>query len=66
MLGDMFRIPEDFPDVYKDFLNSDFVTQLDSGSKFSRVEMDKVIKMTFNKDTKTPSKLSVYLDLIIC
>ena len=56
MLGDMLRLPENFPDV----------AQLTSGSKFSQMETDKVIKITLNKDTNTPGKLSVYLDWIIC
>ena len=65
MLGDMRRLPQDIPDVYKEFLNGNFVAQLNGGWKFSRVESDKVIKMTLNKDTKTPGKLSAYLDWII-
>ena len=52
MLGDMLRLAEDFPDVYEEFLNENFVAQLTSGSKFSRVETDKVIEMTLNKDTE--------------
>ena len=57
MLGDMLRLPEDFSDVYKKF--SRFLT-------ISRVETDKVIEMTLKKDIKTPVKLSVYLNWIIC
>ena len=57
MLGDMLQLPQRFPDVYKEFLNGNFVTKLTDGSKFSRVETDKVIEMTLNKDTKTPGKL---------
>ena len=66
MLGDMLRLPENSPDVYEEFLNGNFVAQLTSGSKFSQMETDKVIKITLNKDTNTPGKLSVYLDWIIC
>ena len=66
MLGDMLRLAEDFSDVYEEFLNGNFVTQLTSDLKLSRVETDKVIEMTLNKDTKTPGKLSVYLNWIIC
>ena len=40
MLEDILRLLEDFPDVYEEFLNGNFVAQLTSGSKFSRVEMD--------------------------
>ena len=66
MLGDMLRLAEDFSDVYEEFLNGNFVTQLTSDLKLSRVETDKVIEMTLNKDAKTPDKLSVYLNWIIC
>ena len=65
VLGDMPRLREEFPDVCEEFLNGNLVVQLTSGSKFSRVEMDKVIEMTLNKDTKTLRKLSVYLDRIV-
>ena len=40
MLEDILRLPEDFPDAYEEFLNGNFVAQLTSGLKFSRVEMD--------------------------
>ena len=35
-------------------MNGNFAAQLTNGSQFSRVETDKVIEMTLNKDTKTP------------
>ena len=35
-------------------MNSNFAAQLTDGSQFSRVETDKVIEMTLNKDAKTP------------
>ena len=35
-------------------MNGNFAAQLTDGSQFSRVETDKVIQMTLNKDTKTP------------
>ena len=54
MLADMLQLPEDFPEVYKEFMNGNFAAQLTDGSKFSRVVTDKVIEMTLNKDTKTP------------
>ena len=54
MLGDMLQLPKRFPNVYNEFLSGRFVAQLTDGSKFSRVETDKVIEMTLNKDTKTP------------
>ena len=54
MLADMLQLPEDFPEVYKEFMNGNFAAQLTDGSKFSRVKTDKVIEVTLNKDTKTP------------
>ena len=54
MLADMLQLPEDFPEVYKEFMNGNFAAQLTDGSKFSRVETD--IEMTLNKDTKTPDE----------
>ena len=66
MLGDMLQLPEDFPDVYEEFLNGSFLAQLTSSSTFSQVETNKVIQMTLNKDTKTPGKLSVCLGWVIC
>lgn len=53
MLGDMFALEIDFPEIYEQFLLGNFTAQISDGS-FSRVEIDKVIEMTLNKDTKTP------------
>ena len=53
MLGDMLSLEEEFPVVYSQCISGNFDAQLSSNA-FSRVEMDKVIKMTLNKDTKTP------------
>ena len=52
ILADMLQLPEDFPEVYKGFMNGNFAAQLTDGSKLSCVETD--IEMTLNKDTKTP------------
>ena len=54
MLTDMLQLPEDFPEVYEEFTNGNFVAQLTDGSKFSRVVTGKIIEMTLNKYTKTP------------
>ena len=54
MLGDLLKLPTEFPDIYEEFLHGNFVAQLTEGTKFARVETDKVIEMTLNKDTKTP------------
>ena len=53
MLGDMLSLEENFPEVYNQCISGNFAAQL-SDSAFSRVETDKVIEMTLNKDTKTP------------
>ena len=60
MLGDMFQLPNDFPDVYEEFMGETFAAQLTENSKFSRIETDKVIEMTSNKDTKTPGNHYVF------
>ena len=53
MLADMLSLPDKFPDVYAEFKKGNFSAQISDGS-FSRVETDKIIEMTLNKDTKTP------------
>ena len=53
MLGDMLALEYDFPEICEQFLLGNFTAQLSDGV-FSRVETDKVIEMTLNKDTKTP------------
>ena len=54
MLGDLLKLPTEFPDIYKELLHGNLVAQLTEGTKFARVETGKVIEMTLNKDTKTP------------
>ena len=58
MLADLLKLPTEFPDIHQEFMKGNFVAQLMEGSKFSRVETDKVIEMTLNKDTKTPGNSS--------
>ncbi|XP_066925450.1 uncharacterized protein [Clytia hemisphaerica] len=53
MLGDMLALEHDFPEIYEQFILGNFTAQISDGV-FSRVETDKVIEMTLNKDTKTP------------
>ena len=55
MLGDMLALPDDYPEIYQAFLEGKFAAQLTQGKMFSRVETDKVIEMTLNKDTKSAS-----------
>ena len=52
MLGDMFSLGSEFPEVYEQCLEGNFAAQLSDGV-LNRVETDKVIGMTLNKDTKT-------------
>ena len=50
MLADMIAVKNDFPDVYQHFCNGHFTGQL-SEHPFSRMEPDKVIEVTINKET---------------
>ena len=54
MLGEMNVLERNHPDIYREFKNGNFTAQLSSTSTFGRMEPDKVIEMTINKDTKTP------------
>ena len=51
MLADMIVVENDFPDMYQQFCNGHFTVQL-SEHPFSRMEPDKVIEVTINKETK--------------
>jgi hypothetical protein len=53
MLGEMLQLPTDFPEVYDQFMRGNFAAQLSDNGRFTRVEIDKVIEMTLNRDTKT-------------
>ena len=52
MLRDKLPLPNDFPDVYGNFVGRKIAAQLTKNSTFLRIETDKVIKMSLNKDTK--------------
>ena len=53
-LGDMLQLNKSFPEIYEQVIVGNFAAQLSSDKLFSRIETDKVIEMTLNKDTKTP------------
>ena len=53
MLGDMLQLLHDFPEVRREFMKGNFAVQLTENGIFSRIETDKVIEMTLNKDSKT-------------
>ena len=66
MLEDMLQLPKDFPEVHEEFMNGNFAVQLTDDTKFSRVETDKVIEMTLNKDMKTPGGMHWILNQCKC
>ena len=53
-LAEMIALETAFPEVYTEFINGNFVVQLSDFNPFGKVEPDKVIEMTVNRDTKTP------------
>ena len=53
-LGEMMALETTHPEVYKDFEEDQFAVQLSSNNPFGRIEADKTIETTINKDTKTP------------
>ena len=56
MLGGMLNNEKNHPMIYQEFLAGNFSVQL-SKNTFGRVEADKIIETTINKDTKTPGGL---------
>ena len=53
MPADMSTLNDDFSEINQEFVAGNFATQLSSAGKFSRCEIDKVIEITLNRDTKT-------------
>ena len=56
MLGEMLNLEQNHPNIYRKFVAGNFCVQL-SPHSFSRVEADKVIETTINRDTKKPGGL---------
>ena len=54
MIGEMSELEQTHPEVYQAFIGGTFSVQLSDTSGFGRIEPDKCIEMTINKDTKTP------------
>ena len=52
MLADKLLLPNDFPDVYKNFVRRNFAAQLTAISAFLRIKTDKVMETSLNKDAK--------------
>jgi len=53
MIGEMNELEHTYPDVYEAFNAGNFSIQLSSGNTFGRIEPDKCIEMTINRDSKT-------------
>ena len=51
---ELAHLENDFPDIYREFEDGNFSVQLSPDNPFGRMEADKVIETTINKDTKTP------------
>ena len=50
----MVNSEEDYRCIYDDFMNGNFSVQMPDNNIFGRLEVDRVIKTTISKDTKTP------------
>ena len=53
-LGEMLNLEVDHPEIYNAFVQGNFSVQLSDDNSFGRLEADKVIETTINKDTRTP------------
>ena len=53
-LMEMVNLEENHRCIYDDFMKSNFSVQMSDYNTFGRLEADKVIETTINKDTKTP------------
>ena len=42
------------PEIYREFQNGNLSIEMSARSPFARVEINKVIETTINKDTETP------------
>ena len=57
ILVEFTGLEEKYPEVYTEFIGGNFSAQMTSKNTFGRIEMDKVIEVTINKDTKCPGSL---------
>ena len=57
MLAELSNLEVTHPDIYQEFANGNFSAQVSSTNSFGRTEMDKLIEVTINKDTKCPGGL---------
>ena len=54
MFSKMLTLEDDFSEIYEEFVAGNFAVQLSNNGRFSRTDPDKLIKITLNRDTKTP------------
>ena len=50
----MLNLESSHPEIYGEFLNGNFAVQQSITNTFGKLEPDKVIETTINKDTKSP------------
>jgi len=51
---DLLALETKYPDIYLEYQKGNFSVQLSNTNTFGKMETDKVIETTINKDTKTP------------
>ena len=51
---DLLNLEENYPGVHCEFIKGSFAVQMSSDNPFGKMEADKVIETTMNRDTKTP------------
>ena len=54
MLGELLNLPTNHPFIHEQFMLGNFLVKLSSVNPFGRIEADKVIETTINKDSKCP------------
>ena len=54
---DLLLLKVNHPEIYAEFQNGNFSLHESESNSFPRMEMDKVIEITINKDTKTALKM---------
>ena len=57
LLPELTNLENSHPEIYEEFMNGNFSVQLSTKNPFGRIELDKVIETTINKDTKCPGGL---------
>ena len=50
----MINLEENHPSIYQEFMKGNFQVQISDNNPFGKLEADKVIETTINRDTKTP------------